>query len=85
MLFQSEKKLAEGKEKIKKLETEIDTMKKSIREKELESNTKIEKLTTEVRDWMYKNSKLAAHAEYSEEKNKVLESNLKVTLSANLS
>lgn len=54
-------------------------MNRDKEEKELKS--KIEKLSSEVHDWMHKNSKLVSKAEYNEEKSKILEANLKVSFS----
>lgn len=77
-MFQTRKELADAKATVAKLNEEISILKKNNDKEERELKNKIEKLSSEVHDWMYKNSKLVAQAEYNEEKSKVLEVNLKV-------
>jgi len=76
-----QKELSEANEKICKLEKDLEDIGKASRLREKELGEKIDKLKEEVKDWMFKNSKLASQAEYNEQKSKILEANLQVRVS----
>lgn len=77
LLFQCEKRIVAADEKLGRVEEENKKLKAEAVKMEKQLTEHINKLRTELKEWIFKNSKLVTHAEYHEEKCKVLDTNLK--------